>query len=772
MIKKYLTSYKTSVILLLIYAVVMAVATFVEYYFSTEIAQKFFYHAPLFFLIHLLLIINFILLLIRDDYIKKRRWALLIIHFAFIIILLGANVTFFFGKEGVIHLREGEQTNQMTVYSKGQEYLVDLPFSLKLEKFRMMNYPGTNMASSYESDLVLKHKDISKNVSISMNKVLDVEAYRLFQSSYDQDEKGTVLTVNKDIFGRTVSYIGYFFLIIGCVWMFFDKKSRFNRLNSELMKLKSTEKTALLIFFLVLMNIPVAEANQVTDSVKTNAISRIIPTEHAEKFGSLAIQYRGRVAPLNTLSSELLRKIHKKEKYKKFSSDQFLLSLLAMPQEWLEEPLIPVSNKDLKEYYAFDNPYISYKQAFDTSGNYLFSKKLKEALMKSPESRNETDKALLKLNEKISLIYQLLSYDWLKIYPTGTSKDKNWYAPSHVLLDIEQADSNFIKGSFAGYLSAINESLQTGDWSEADVALEQIKQFQFENDASLEISKNKFKLELIYNQLNIFSTTMILYLIVGVALLFMSLAIIFYKNRFTKLSLDILSFTVLIVLLYHTFGLILRWIIAGYAPWSNTYETLVYVSWITIFAGFVFIRKHVLALPLASIFGGIILLAASLNWLDPQITTLVPVLKSPWLTFHVAVLVAAYGFFGLSFMMGITNLLLSAFKNKHESLSLRIKELTIINNMSLLIGLVMIIVGTFLGAIWANESWGRYWGWDPKETWALITIVIYTIVTHIHLIKKDMPDWVINLLSVLAFFSVLMTFIGVNYFFAGMHSYA
>ena len=217
--------------------------------------------------------------------------------------------------------------------------------------------------------------------------------------------------------------------------------------------------------------------------------------------------------------------------------------------------------------------------------------------------------------------------------------------------------------------------------------------------------------------------------------------------------------------------MLLRWYISGYAPWSNSYETMIYVSWVTVLAGLVFGRKSAITLSLATLFGGIILFVSGLNWMDPQINTLVPILKSHWLMFHVAVIVGAYGFFGVSFLIGITNISMMAFAKNNKIVQNRINELSVINNLSLLIGLVLMTVGTFLGAVWANESWGRYWGWDPKETWALITIIVYSIVTHLHLVKKWNSLWLFNLLSVIAFSSVLMTFLGVNYFFSGMHSY-
>ena len=215
----------------------------------------------------------------------------------------------------------------------------------------------------------------------------------------------------------------------------------------------------------------------------------------------------------------------------------------------------------------------------------------------------------------------------------------------------------------------------------------------------------------------------------------------------------------------------MRWYISGYAPWSNSYETMVYVAWATVLAGFIFGRKNILTLSLATLFGGVILFVSSLNWMDPQINTLVPVLNSPWLMFHVAVIVAAYGFFGISFLLGLTNIIIMSFNKASSLMALRIKELSVINNMSLLTGLALMTIGTFLGAVWANESWGRYWGWDPKETWALITIIVYSVVTHLHLVIKWNSDWLFNFTSVLGFSSVLMTYLGVNYFLSGMHSY-
>jgi cytochrome c-type biogenesis protein CcsB len=278
----------------------------------------------------------------------------------------------------------------------------------------------------------------------------------------------------------------------------------------------------------------------------------------------------------------------------------------------------------------------------------------------------------------------------------------------------------------------------------------------------------------LYNKLDIFRQCKKIYLIVGAILLLLAAVSLFEENKWITKIIPLLSIFILCGFFYHLFGIALRWQIAGYAPWSNSYETMVFASLISVAAGIIFYRQNKIVYALALVFGGVILFVSGLNWMDPRISSLAPVLQSPWLMFHVAVIMISYGFFGVSFLLGLTNLALLNVnkKKKNEPLSFRIRELSIINEISLWTGLSFLTVGTFLGAIWANESWGRYWGWDPKETWALITIIAYAIVTHTAFInKKDHPVW-LNAGSVIAFFCVLMTYFGVNYFLSGMHSYA
>jgi cytochrome c-type biogenesis protein CcsB len=383
---------------------------------------------------------------------------------------------------------------------------------------------------------------------------------------------------------------------------------------------------------------------------------------------------------------------------------------------------------------------------------------LDEIFIKPPASRSRFDKDLIKLDEQINILYQLINGEMITVFPEKDDPNHQWYASGERM---------------EAYYGKVLDALKTGDWKPADKALDAIRTYQEEN-STLDIAPQKIKAELLYNRLNIFRLCKLFYLIAGGLLLVLLFVSLFGKSRKTwSLPAKFLIAIIAIAALGHLFGIGLRWYIAGYAPWSNAYETMIYVSFITVVAGLLFVRRSAIPFALSTLFGGVILFVSGLNWMDPQISPLVPVLKSPWLMIHVAVIVAAYGFFGISFLLGVTNLILSpASRNgKNATLAFRLQELTIINEMSLWIGLILMTTGTFVGAVWANESWGRYWGWDPKETWALVSIVVYAVVTHLHLVKKWDNPRLFNLLSVLAFACVLMTYFGVNYFLSGMHSY-
>ncbi|WP_019539849.1 cytochrome c biogenesis protein CcsA [Proteiniphilum acetatigenes] len=764
---RFLSSYKASIVLLLIYAIGLAIATFIEKWMGAQAAKMLIYYSPLFLFLQFLLVMNFILILFSRNFIQRKKWAMVVIHFALVVILLGALTTFLFGKEGQVHIREGEKTDQMVMHTSKGIKTETLPFMLELRDFRLIRYPGSQSPSSYESDLLVHVDGEVREAKVFMNNVLDVKGYRFFQASYDQDEMGTILSVNKDVAGRTVTYTGYLMLVAGFILIFFMPNSRFRKLQQQL---KEVRKGILIPVLLIITTFGYAQDmpdGPMSGTVQENRI----PPEHAARFGTLPVQFRGRTMPMNTFSSEILRKVHKEQAFGDLNSDQFLLGLLAMPQMWMQVPLIALSDKEISAQYNLPEEYIPYYHLFDQQGNYRLLPRLQEIYHRPADKRTSSEKELIKLDERVNILYQLFNHTMLGIYPDPNDPSHTWYAPGDDLSVFSETDSVFITQSFEQYLAEVRQALRSGDWSKADQALEVIEAYQSDNDKASLIRPDKLQAEFRYNRLDLFNRVKVGYFISGGLLLIIALMQLLREKRWKRYATAVLTVFIVLLFFCHIFGMGMRWYISGYAPWSNSYETMVYVSWATVLAGFIFGRKSTLTRALATLFGGVILFVAALNWMDPQINTLVPVLKSPWLMFHVAVIVAAYGFFGISFLLGITNLSIMAFAKHSPRLPYRIKELSIINNMSLLTGVVLMTTGTFLGAVWANESWGRYWGWDPKETWALISIVVYTMVTHMHLVKRWNSLWLFNLLSVFAFASVLMTFLGVNYFLSGMHSY-
>lgn len=770
-LERILSSFVTTIVLLLLYGFGLAVATFIEKHHGTAAAKAMIYYSPLFFLLQFLLVVNFLLIAVKYHYLKLRRWGLMVVHLSFIIILLGALTSFQFGDEGILHIREGEATDQMAVRQGDLTTFHTLPFTVELVKFTLTRYPGSASPSSYESELLVHVDGKTRHERVFMNNVLDVKGYRLFQASYDPDEQGTVLSVNRDVAGRNITYTGYLFLVIGLILSLLGKNTRFMTLSRRLKELRSAAA-----ILLVLLTVPVATANAQKDpSSMLEAMQKYaVSPEHAAKFGVLPIQSRsGRMMPVNTFSSEILRKLHKSDKIGNLNSDQFLLSLLAMPDMWMRVSFIALSNPELANYYDLTDGECAYLQVFDEKGDYKLQEKLEEAYGKMPAERTRFDKDLMKLDEQINIFHQLINYQMLNLFPKEDDPNHTWYAPGDDLSSFSGKDSMFVSRIMGWYLSEVQEALKSGDWSKADEVVGMIGTYQQAKNKTLDISPKKIETELKYNRMDVFRWCKIGYLVLGGLMLVLSFALLFKQQRWMTFGIWILGIAVLIVFHFHMMGMGMRWYIGGYAPWSNSYETMVYVAWATVFAGLLFVRRSTVTFALATLFGGIILFVSGLNWMDPEINPLVPVLKSPWLMFHVAVIVAAYGFFGISCLIGLTNLVMTSLAGKKntELLKARVRELTIVNEMALWIGLALMTTGTFLGAVWANESWGRYWGWDPKETWALITMVVYAVVLHLHLVKRWYSEWLFNLCSVVAFASVLMTFFGVNYFLSGMHSY-
>jgi len=650
---------------------------------------------------------------------------------------------------------------------------VYVPFEVKLDNFILDKYPGSMSPSSYESEVtVIDNRNGGKKFSqrIFMNNVLDYDGYRLFQSSYDQDELGTVLSVNHDFWGTTVTYVGYFLLMLGMVLTLISKKSRFNTLRNSInkMRLKREKLTILLVLF----SLGFATAQHDSPHQKNEYVK--IDEQHAEKFGRLLIQDAGgRIKPVQTLASEVLRKVARKEQFNDMDANQVLLSMMYNPGFWQEQPLIKVKHPELEKKLNAVDGYAAFKNFFDKEFSYIIAKDADEANRKKPAERTKYDKEVIAVDERANICFMVFQGAMLRVFPKAGDENNTWFT-SMDYQQFKSHDSVFVKSIIPYYFSAINESFTNGNWALADSILNHVVEYQQKFGAAVIPTQSVIDAEITYNKINIFEKLFKYYLFTGLLMLVFLFMDIFSAKKWKKRVITGLSVFLFALFLAHTLGLAARWYISGHAPWSNGYESMIYIGWATVFAGFLFSRTSKMTLAATAVLTSLILMVAHLNWLDPEITPLVPVLKSYWLMIHVAVITGSYGFLGLGALLGFMNLLLMILRTKknYNNITDTIKELTYINEMTLTVGVFMATVGTFLGGVWANESWGRYWGWDPKETWALVIVLIYAMILHLRFIPKANGKYLFNLVSVLGFSTVIMTYFGVNYYLSGLHSYA
>lgn len=659
----------------------------------------------------------------------------------------------------------------------------ELPFAIKVNDFIAEKYPGTEASySSFESKVTVidQEKNNTFDARIYMNNILDYRGYRFFQASFNDDEKGTILSVNHDFWGTWISYIGYFLLYLGLVAILFTKNSRFGDLIKKLDKVhaKKAKLTAMILLFVGFSGYSQGHVHEKpTEKQMDSLIQKYkVSEEHAAKFARIIIQDAGgRMKPLNTFSSELLRKVSKSDTYKGMNADQVFLSMALMDELWYNVPIIALNrgNDSLRSVAGVEKSakYAALGDFFDAQGNYKLTPLLEKAYKQ--EVPNKFEKDFMDIDKRINLLYSALTGQILKIYPIPNDEGNKWVS----YLEIEGIDNNDlqqVKNILPFYLQALGKATETGDYKLPDSLLEGLSKYQHKFGGEVMPHDDNVEAEILYNKYDIFKKLYTYYALAGILMFLFVIIKIFNSKKWVNVSVNISHGFIFIFFILHTLGLIARWYISGHAPWSNAYESVIYVGWATMFFGLVFGRKSRLTVASTAFVAAIVLWVAHQNWTDPEIGNLVPVLNSYWLMIHVAVIVGSYGPFTLGFVLGIVALFLMLFTNKDnkEKMELNIKEITYINEMALTVGLVMLSIGNFLGGQWANESWGRYWGWDPKETWALISIMVYAFVIHMRFVPALRGKWIYNFFSVLAFASILMTYFGVNFYLTGLHSYA
>jgi len=647
-----------------------------------------------------------------------------------------------------------------------------LPFELQLRDFIMGRYPGTNSPSSFESKVTVIDPDKTFDYNIYMNHVLDYKGYRFYQASYDKDEKGTILSVNHDKIGTFITYIGYFLMGLGMFMALFWKGTRYQKL-SEKIRIISERKFGILLGLFLFTTIN--SVAQDFGTLKQNTVNK----EHAEKFGKLLIQdHQGRIKPMNTYALESLRKIYKKDAYKGLTAEQVLLSAQIRPAFWAREHIIKTKKYALGSALAnrldIDKNNYTTLISFFPNGKYILENKVANAFRKKKSNRDASDNEIINLDEKANIWLAILKGSLLNIYPKKDDPNNKWYPGTST--DIFTDKDTMIVQMHRLYLSELNHAIKTGNYTKADEYLGYIADYQKKIGKAVIPPQKKIDAEIIYNKWDIFKKLLFYYMLLGFIMLTLAFINLFKPHKkWISISMKILTVLVMIGMAFHIIGMGMRWYITGHEPWSDGYEAVVFVAFVTVFAGMIFSKnKSKFTLASTVIFASFLLGIAHGSMMNPEMTNLVPVLKSYWLMIHVAVITSSYGFLGLSALLGIIVLILFIIRNKNNGDRFKdtIEELTSISEMSMTVGLYTLSLGTFLGGVWANESWGRYWSWDPKEVWSLISMMVFVLVLHMRIIPGLRGKFAFNAAALWSITTLIMTFFGVNYYLSGMHSYA
>lgn len=747
-------------ILYILVLVCMAAATIVEKSQGTDYAHAHYYGAWWFILIWA------VLAALGAFYIIKRKVkcaSTLALHLSFIIILAGALLTHISAKRGMIHLRIGQPTDTYMAQDEEQGMKEEkLPFSLCLQKFEAKMHDGTNAVADYSSKFTVIDGDDKSEGEVSMNNIYSHRSYRLYQSSYDEDGKGSVLAINADPYGIPVTYTGYALLFISLVWMLFDPKGGYRRLLKSPLLKKGALITALI---LSMGNIQTLHA----ESATSNLQNAVLPKETAEKFGELHILYNDRICPVQTFALDFCKKIYGARSYQGLTAEQVLSGWVFYGNTWANEPFIKIKSGEMKTAmnlpdYASLNTFFNREMGGYTIGQYVqeYYNGQQDKFHQQAADIDGKIQIIMELREGISL--KVLPYTFTKNvkatkdHPFIKAGTTTWFSPVDKLPQaVEQQHALYIKNVF----SLLNGDVKAGNISRVNEFFVKMKKYQEVSSGNSLPTATQYKAERINNAFPFATILFMANLTLGFIALFYTIYRMTKKREIKALNIA-LPILLGVSFLALTFGLALRWIISGNIPMSNGYESMLTVAWFVMLISILMQLRIRIVMVFGFLISGFFLLVSHINQMDPAIGQMMPVLNSPLLSIHVSIIMMSYALLSLTFICGIMGICLRS----HG------KELQALSRLFLYPALTTMGFGIFIGAIWANVSWGNYWSWDSKETWALITFMIYAVVVHTQSLPVFRKPLVYHIYITLAFLSIAMTYFGVNYFLTGMHSYA
>ena len=720
--------------------VVLATATVVEKISGTHQAHEWFYNNLALAILWLVIALSGLAYILMRK--MWKRLSVLLLHLSLLVILAGAAITWFTAEHGKMQVPQGQAVNVFTS-TDGEKRT--LPFSVSLQSFDIKTYPGTQAPLDFVSHIMVSDEGgVKAEGTVSMNKVFKHHGYRFFQSGYDAQGRGAVFTVAHDPWGIAVTYAGYGLLLVGMLAVLIDRKTMFRRLLRH-----------------PALRRGVASVIVMATAFAANAQPQTLPRDLADEMGDLYILWGDRICPFQTFARQFTTKLYGKPVYKGLTAEQVATGWMFYYDDWKNEPMIKVKNGNVRRLLAINGKYASLEDFYSTVASGTMQHAI-DSLQAAGD--DATIRALGEADERYQIANMVAAGSILKLFPLMHNGELKWY--SHGSLDIPH-DIDDGKWLFMrSGMDYLYEMIARKDWKGASGFIAKLRKYQVKECAGQLPSENRFRAEKLYNSMDWDRPLAMLLATLGIVLFIVTCRPCVARSRRLPRWAEITAMTVLVLsLIYLTVSLALRWVVSGHVPMSNGYETMQFMSWATMIIALLFGRRSMLALPFGILVAGLALMVASFGESNPQITQLMPVLTSPLLSIHVAVIMVAYALLAFLMLGGIMALTL-----RHDGQM--VERLHVMGQIILYPAVFLLTAGIFIGAVWANVSWGTYWSWDPKETWALITLIIYAFPLHGQSLPMLRKPLFFHAYCIIAFLSVLVTYFGVNFILGGMHSYA
>lgn len=743
---------RTAFSLLGILLLILTIATILEKIYGTDFVNEYIYSSVPFVILWGVTAITSLLYIIKSK--LHRQPVIFLLHLSLLFILAGAFTTWIYGEQGTMRVRQGEQQTSFTD-SKGISH--QLPFSITLNQFEIIYYKGTLAPMDFISHISVADKDCHRQIQgkVSMNHIFSYQHYRFYQSGYSEDNEGSVFSVSHDPYGIGITYAGYTLLLLSTVFFFFSPQSRFRQLLKSPLLHRSL--TVILLLFAFSLN---------SNFLKANSPSpKVLPREVAEHFGDLYILYNNRICPLQTFARDFTIKLYGSSSYKGLTPEEVLTGWLFYYDSWKNEPIIRIKSNEARKLLEIEGNYARLKDYISTINEY----KLEKMMNHIRSGEQVTDKrGIEEADEKFNIINLVCTGAMMKIFPCRNiaGKTLEWYSQSDQLpQDMDNDKWVFIRKS----MSYVNEMIVMKKYNDACLLLEKIKKYQQKECDGLLPADNKFKAEKIYNQFDYSKSVAMACICIGLICFIYYCHCMASQKRTSRKAIIILNILLWIVFTYLSAAICLRGYVSNHLPLSNGFETMQFMAWCTLLLTFLLQRKFAMLLPFGFLLCGLTLMVSMLGESNPQITQLMPVLQSPLLSIHVVVIMIAYSLLVFIMLNGVTAVILHQSQKECKE---QIERLQIISQIILYPAIFLLAIGIFIGAVWANVSWGRYWGWDPKEVWALITMLVYALALHPRSLPWFHRTMFFHVFCITAFITVLITYFGVNFLLGGMHSYA